>query len=182
MESKTKSQVILFNKPFGVVSQFSGDQHEQTLAAFIKRPGFYPAGRLDKNSEGLLLLTNDGSLQHELSHPKFHKKKHYWVQVEGIPTEESLEILRNGLSLKDQSFLPAQVQIITEPKLWPRQPPIRFRQNIPTTWLEMIIKEGKNHQIRRMTASIGYPTLRLVRVKIGSWELGELQPGEYLSI
>lgn len=173
------TQLILFNKPFGVVSQFTGEAHEQTLASFINMPGYYAAGRLDKNSEGLLLLTNEGSLQHQLSHPKFNKKKYYWVQIEGIPTDACLEPLRKGLKLKDLTFLPAEVRLIDEPPLWPRTPPIRIRQSIPTSWIEIILKEGKNHQVRKMTAAIGFPTLRLVRHKIGNWELGGLQPGEY---
>ena len=171
--------LILFNKPYGVVTQFSGEPAEQTLAAFIALPGFYAAGRLDKNSEGLLLLTKDGSLQHRLTHPKFDKKKGYWVQVEGIPSETDLAPLRKGLRLKDLSYLPAAVHRIDEPPLWPRTPPIRSRQTIPTSWLEIVLREGKNHQIRKMTAAIGYPTLRLVRHSIGDWRLGDLQPGEY---
>ena len=173
------TQLILFNKPYGVVTQFSGDSIEQTLAAFIKMPGFYAAGRLDKNSEGLLLLTNDGSLQHQLTHPKFNKKKHYWVQVEGVPSDADLQPLRKGLKLKELSFLPADVFLIDEPPLWPRNPPIRTRQHIPTSWIEIVLREGKNHQVRKMTAAVGYPTLRLVRHKIGDWELGQLKPGEY---
>ncbi|KTD60775.1 pseudouridine synthase [Legionella shakespearei] len=173
------TQLILFNKPYGVVTQFTGEVHEETLAAFIKMPGFYAAGRLDKNSEGLLLLTNDGSLQHKLTHPKFEKSKYYWVQVEGIPTEEDLQPLRSGLRIKDLTFLPAQARLIAEPDLWPRNPPIRERKSIPTSWLEIILKEGKNHQIRKMTAAIGFPTLRLVRHRIGDWKLGGLKPGEF---
>lgn len=173
------SELILFNKPYDVVSQFTGSPEERTLAEFIKIPDFYAAGRLDKNSEGLLLLTNDGALQHQLSHPKFNKKKYYWVQVEGIPSEADLEPLRKGLILKEIRFLPAEARCIKEPTLWPRTPPVRFRQNIPTSWLELIIKEGKNHQVRKMTAAIGFPTLRLVRHRIGDWKLEELQPGEY---
>ena len=173
------TQLILFNKPFGVVSQFTGEAHEQTLASFIKIPGYYAAGRLDKNSEGLLLLTNDGSLQHQLSHPKFNKKKYYWVQVEGMPTNAALDPLRKGLQLKDIRFLPAEVRLIDEPPLWPRNPPIRIRQSIPTSWIEIILKEGKNHQVRKMTAAIGFPTLRLVRHQIGNWQLDGLQPGEF---
>ncbi len=173
------TQLILFNKPFGVVTQFTGEVLEQTLAAFIKMPGFYAAGRLDKNSEGLLLLTNDGAFQHQLTHPKFNKKKHYWVQVEGVPSDADLLPLKTGLKLKDISFLPAEVHLVDEPLLWPRTPPIRVRQSIPTSWLEIILREGKNHQVRKMTAAIGFPTLRLVRHKIGDWLLGDLQPGEF---
>lgn len=173
------TRILLFNKPYGVLTQFTGDIHEETLAAYIKIPNFYAAGRLDKNSEGLLVLTDDGALQHRLTHPKFNKNKYYWVQVEGIPTEPDLQVLRKGLKLKDITFLPAKVTIIEEPMLWPRNPPIRERKHIPTSWLEIILKEGKNHQVRKMTAAIGFPTLRLVRHRIGDWELGELQPGEY---
>ncbi len=173
------SELILFNKPFAVVCQFTGEEHEHTLAEFIDKPDFYAAGRLDKNSEGLLLLTNDGALQHQLTHPKFNKKKYYWVQVEGIPTAADLEPLKKGLALKDITFLPAEVRCIEEPALWPRTPPVRFRQSIPTSWLEIILREGKNHQVRRMTAAIGFPTLRLIRHRIGDWQLGDLQPGEF---
>lgn len=173
------TQLILFNKPYGVLTQFTGEIHEQTLAAYIPIPDFYAAGRLDKNSEGLLLLTNNGSLQHRLTHPKFEKNKYYWVQVEGSPTDADLHPLRMGLKIKEITFLPAITHIIDEPTLWPRTPPIRVRQNIPTTWIEIILKEGKNHQVRKMTAAIGFPTLRLVRHRIGDWRLGDLQPGEY---
>lgn len=173
------SELILFNKPYGVVCQFTGEQHEHTLAEFIDIPNVYAAGRLDKNSEGLLLLTDNGALQHQLTHPKFNKKKHYWVQIEGIPTDAELQPLKAGLTLQDISFLPAEVKRIAEPLLWPRTPPVRFRKNIPTSWLEIILREGKNHQVRRMTAAIGFPTLRLIRHRIGDWSLGELVPGEY---
>lgn len=173
------SQLLLFNKPYGILTQFTGEMYEQTLSAFINLPGFYAAGRLDKHSEGLLILTDDGKLQHRLTHPKFNKRKYYWVQVEGVPSDNDLQPLRKGLILKDISFLPAEVKLIKEPKLWPRTPPIRERKNIPTTWLEIILREGKNHQIRKMTAAVGFPTLRLVRHRIGDWQLGELQPGEY---
>lgn len=172
-------EIILFNKPYGVLSQFSGEDSEHTLSSFIKKPNFYAAGRLDKNSEGLLLLTNNGALQHRLTHPKFFKKKYYWVQVEGIPNEADLEPLKKGLVLKEITYLPAEVQIIQEPKVWLRDPPIRFRQNIPTSWLEIILQEGKNHQVRKMTAAIGFPTLRLIRHQIDNWEIENLQPGEY---
>lgn len=173
------TQLILFNKPYGVVTQFSGEPIEETLSAYIKIPDVYAAGRLDKNSEGLLLLTDDGAFQHKLTHPKFNKKKHYWVQVDGVPSDADLQPLRQGLTLKELSFLPAETRLIDEPLLWPRNPPIRVRQKIPTSWIEIILKEGKNHQVRKMTAAIGYPTLRLVRHKIGNWQLDELQPGEY---
>lgn len=172
-------ELILFNKPYGVVCQFTGEEHDHTLAEFIDIPNVYAAGRLDKNSEGLLLLTNDGALQHRLTHPKFNKKKYYWVQVEGMPTDAQLQPLRKGLALKDVRFLPADVTMIEEPLLWPRNPPIRFRKSIPTCWLEIVLCEGKNHQVRRMTAAIGFPTLRLVRHRIWDWQLDELNPGEF---
>jgi len=173
------SKLILFNKPYGVLTQFTGESGDKTLAQYIKMPGFYAAGRLDKNSEGLLLLTNEGQIQHTLSHPKFNKRKYYWVQVEGIPTANDLIPLKKGLVLKDTRFLPAEVCIIDAPTLWPRIPPIRERKNIPTTWLEIVLQEGKNHQVRKMTAAIGFPTLRLVRHRIGEWSLGDLKPGEF---
>lgn len=173
------SQLILFNKPYGVLTQFTGEIPEETLSAYISMPGYYAAGRLDKNSEGLLLLSNDGLLQHRLTHPKYDKKKHYWVQVEGVPTEQALLRLRKGLRLKDIQYLPAEVCIIPEPTVWPRNPPIRERKQIPTTWLEIILREGKNHQIRKMTAAVGFPTLRLIRHRIGDWSLGNLAPGEF---
>lgn len=175
-------KLLIFNKPYNVLSQFSGEVGILTLRDYIKMPGFYPAGRLDKDSEGLLLLTNDGALQHRLAHPKFQKKKKYWVQVEGRPEEDELEPLRVGLLLKTTRFLPATVSIIEEPTIWPRTPPIRFRKSIPTTWLNMEIMEGKNHQIRRMTAAIGFPTLRLIRYQIADWSLNGLLPGEYLFV
>lgn len=173
------STILLFNKPFGVVCQFTGEEHESTLADFIALPGYYAAGRLDKNSEGLLLLTNDGRMQHKITHPNSNKQKFYWVQVEGIPTEDDLKPLKSGLKIGSTSFLPAKVTSIAEPALWARNPPVRFRQSIPTSWLEIILCEGKNHQIRKMTAAIGFPTLRLVRHRIDRWSLGELQPGSY---
>lgn len=173
------SDILLFNKPFGVLSQFTGEVHEQTLAHYINMPNFYAAGRLDKNSEGLLLLTHQGKLQHQLSHPDSNKEKYYWVQVEGIPQEQDLLPLRQGLVLRETRFLPAKATLIDEPPLWPRNPPVRFRKSIPTSWLEIVLREGKNHQIRRMTATIGFPTLRLVRHRIDDWSLGDLQPGEY---
>ena len=172
------SQLLLFNKPYGVVCQFTGSPGEKTLADFIQLPGFYAAGRLDKNSEGLLLLTNDGALQHRLSHPRYSKKKYYWVQVEGIPDQHQLEPICQGLRIKDLQFLPAQVRVIDAPSVWLRDPPIRSRLSIPTSWLEIVLEEGKNHQIRKMTAAIGFPTLRLIRYRIDRWTLDDLEPGE----
>lgn len=172
------SQLILFNKPYGIVSQFTGGNGDN-LAKFINIKQVYAAGRLDKDSEGLLLLTDDGKLQHKIANPKFAKQKYYWVQVEGKATEEMVKPLIQGITLKDGPCKPAQVKIITEPKIWPRNPPVRFRKSIPTSWLEIIISEGKNRQVRRMTAAIGLPTLRLIRHRIGRWHLHHLQPGEY---
>lgn len=173
-------ELLLFNKPYGVLCQFSGEEKELTLAHFIKQPNFYPAGRLDKTSEGLLLLTNDGGLQHQLSHPRYRKKKYYWVQVEGVPSENDLLPLKQGLRRGPVTFLPAMVKLIKEPPcLWPRIPPVRFRRLIPTQWLEIILQEGKNHQIRQMTAAIGYPTLRLIRHRMADWSLEGLEPGEF---
>ncbi|MFT4672897.1 MAG: 23S rRNA pseudouridine2457 synthase [Pseudohongiellaceae bacterium] len=172
-------RIILFNKPFGVLSQFTGDQQENTLAHYIQHKGFYAAGRLDKDSEGLLLLTDDGKLQQQISNPKYKKPKVYLAQVEGLVTEEALSMLRSGVNLKDGSTLPAKAKVIDEPKLWKRAPPIRERQNIPTSWIELTIREGKNRQVRRMTAAVGFPTLRLVRASIGDWKLDGLQLGKF---
>lgn len=173
-------QIILFNKPFGVLCQFTGEEQDKTLADYISMPGFYAAGRLDKNSEGLLLLSNDGKLQHALTHPDKRKQKYYWVQVEGSPADSDLNKLRAGLKLEKESFLPAKARIIEKPaNLWSRNPPVRFRKSIPTSWLEIVLCEGKNHQVRRMTAAIGFPTLRLIRHRIADWELGDLLPGQY---
>lgn len=172
------SELLLFNKPFGILSQFSGDDPKCTLAAFIDRPGFYPAGRLDKDSEGLLLLTNDGKLQAKIADPKFKQAKTYWSQVEGAISEEALDQLKKGVMLKDGMTLPAEVKVISEPNIWPRVPPIRQRIHIPTTWIELKIKEGRNRQVRRMTAAVGFPTLRLVRANVAHWGLGKLEPGE----
>ena len=178
--------LILFNKPFQVISQFSppfgpgGDK--RTLKDYIDIPNVYPAGRLDYDSEGLLLLTDDGRLQARIADPRYGKEKEYWVQVEGFPSESDLDKLRAGVTLKDGPTRPAKVEIIAEPKLWPRNPPIRFRKDIPTTWLRLVISEGRNRQVRRMTAHINFPTLRLVRWRIGEWTLSGIPCGEYRKI
>jgi len=173
------SKIILFNKPFNVLCQFTDEGIErETLADYIKTPGVYAAGRLDKDSQGLLLLTGDGKLQSRISHPKFKLPKIYWVQVDGIPTDEALEHLRKGVELKDGMTKPAKARRIDEPvDLWERNPPVRFRANIPTSWIELTIQEGKNRQVRRMTAAIGFPTLRLIRYAIGPWTLNGLDTG-----
>ncbi len=172
--------LLLFNKPYGVVCQFSKHETHQTLKDYIAMPGVYPAGRLDTDSEGLLILTDDGSLQHRISHPMHKELKTYWVQVEGEPNEESLEPLRKGVDLGDFMTRPAQVKCIAESDgLWPRVPPIRERKAIPTSWLEIKISEGKNRQVRRMTAKIGFPTLRLIRYAIGSYTLDDLKLGTW---
>lgn len=173
------SRLILINKPFRVLSRFTDPAGRPTLADYIAVKGVYPAGRLDFDSEGLLLLTDDGRLQQHIADPRHKLPKTYWVQVEGRPGEQALQRLAQGVILADGPTRPAQVDRLTEPPLWPRQPPIRFRQEIPTSWLALTITEGRKRQVRRMTAAVGFPTLRLVRVAVGEWRLGDLMPGEW---
>ncbi len=171
--------LILFNKPYHVLSQFSDADGRQTLAAYLEAPGYRAAGRLDYDSEGLLLLTDDGRLQQQIANPRHKRWKTYLVQVEGEVGEQALQQLRDGVTLNDGPTLPARVRSITAPALWPRQPPVRERKSVPDQWLELAIREGRNRQVRRMTAAVGLPTLRLVRTAVGDWDLGELAPGEF---
>ncbi len=174
------AKIILFNKPFQVLSQFSPMDDKQTLADYIDVPAVYPAGRLDYDSEGLMLLTDDGRLQARISHPRHKQAKCYLAQVEHLPSRKALVALRRGVELKDGVTAPARVQLVEQPEwLWPRTPPIRERRDIPTPWLEIEIYEGRNRQVRRMTAAAGHPTLRLIRTRVADWSLDGLAPGEW---
>jgi 23S rRNA pseudouridine2457 synthase len=176
------AKLIIFNKPFGVLSQFTAADGHPGLADYLGIPDVYPAGRLDRDSEGLLLLTDDGALQAQISNPRFKLEKTYLTQVEGEVTELALESLAKGITLKDGPTLPASARKIDEPGVWDRKPPIRKRKNIPTSWIELTIREGRNRQVRRMCAHVGFPVLRLVRIKIGEWSIDALKPGEHLQI
>jgi 23S rRNA pseudouridine2457 synthase len=170
---------LLLNKPFEVLTQFTDEAGRQTLKDYVTVPGVYPVGRLDYDSEGLVLLTDDKQLQHRLSDPKFKVEKTYWVQVEGVPTDQALDELERGVLLQGKKTAPAKTRLLEDVTFWERSKPIRFRANIPTSWVEVKISQGMNRQVRKMTAAVGYPTLRLVRVAIGPLVLGDLQPGEF---
>ncbi|WP_417549496.1 pseudouridine synthase [Methylophaga sp.] len=178
----TMTKLIAFNKPYDVLTQFNDNDGRKTLKDFIDIPDVYPAGRLDRDSEGLLLLTDDGQLQHHISDPRHKLTKTYWVQVENIPDAAALEQLQRGVMLNDGLTKPAKARLIEPPTVWERHPPVRFRQSIPTQWLELQISEGKNRQVRRMTAAVGYPTLRLIRAAIGPWQINDLQPGQWCEV
>ena len=176
-------RVILLNKPYDVLCQFTDREGRRTLADFVPESGVYPAGRLDRDSEGLVVLTDDGRLQARISDPKHTMSKTYWVQVEGVPDDLALKALAEGVELNDGLTRPARVKVMAEPTgLWPRDPPIRTRRHIPVTWLELTLSEGRNRQVRRMTAAVGHPTLRLIRYRVGSWTLDGLGPGERLCL
>ncbi|AHI27708.1 pseudouridine synthase [Marinobacter similis] len=182
------ANLILFNKPFRVLSQFTDDRQDSgkpvraTLADWIQIPGVYPAGRLDYDSEGLLLLTSEGALQHRIASPTAKMPKTYWVHVEGDITNDALSRLERGVRLKDGNTAPAKARRLNQPEIWPRTPPVRYRESVPTSWLELTITEGRNRQVRRMTAAVGFPTLRLIRYRIGDWTLGSLLPGQHRGI
>ena len=174
------SRLILFNKPHGVLCQFSASSGRQTLKDYIPIPSVYPAGRLDADSEGLVILTDDGSVQHRVSDPRHKVVKTYWAQLEGIPTADVLARLTQGVDLGDFVTQPASPELAAEPAwLWPREPPVRYRKNVPTQWLKLTLSEGKNRQVRRMTAAVGYPTLRLIRFGVGAWDLTGMAPGSW---
>lgn len=175
--------MLLFNKPYGVVCQFSASGDRPTLKDFIAVPDVYPAGRLDADSEGLVVLTDRGDLQHRIAHPRTKLPKTYWVQVEGEPTDDQLDRLATGIDLGDFVTRPARVREIPKPPgLWERTPPIRFRKTVPTAWLEVVLTEGRNRQVRRMTAAVGLPTLRLIRCRIGDWSVADIAPGEWREV
>ena len=174
------SRVLLFNKPFGVNSTFTSRDGIRTLADFIDVPGVYAAGRLDKNSEGLLVLTDDGGLQHRITSPRHKLPKTYWAQVEGKLDDEAIAALCSGVELKDGWTSPTQARVLAEPDVWDRTPPIRERKSIPTSWLEVTLTEGRNRQVRRMTAAVGFPTLRLIRYSVGNWSIDGLPSGEWV--
>ncbi len=175
-------RLILFNKPYHVLCQFTDPDSRATLADYIDVPGVYAAGRLDYDSEGLLVLTDDGRLQQAIADPSQKLPKTYWAQVENIPDEPALGQLRQGVTLNDGSTRPARARLVEPPAVWPRTPPIRYRAQIPTAWLEMTITEGRNRQVRRMTAAVGHPTLRLIRWSVGPWRLNQLQPGDWTEL
>jgi 23S rRNA pseudouridine2457 synthase len=177
-----KTRVVLFNKPFDVLTQFTDQEGRKTLKNFIDIPHIYAAGRLDRDSEGLLVLTNNGKLQQQISSPQHNTDKTYWVQVDGQISSSALEKLRAGVELKDGVTLPAKAVMMEPPDVWPRHPPVRYRANIPTSWISLTISEGRNRQVRRMTAAVGFPTLRLIRYRIGAWTIDGIQSGHYKEI
>lgn len=177
------ARVVLLNKPWGVLSQFTDGEGRATLADYVDVPGIYPAGRLDRDSEGLLVLTDDGALQHRIANPRAKMSKTYWAQVEGDPQDQELQPLRDGVVLKDGPCLPAKVTLMAPPpQLWPRDPPVRVRKSIPDRWLRLTISEGRNRQVRRMAAAVGFPVLRLIRYRVGSWTLDGIAPGQWVQL